>query len=115
MNPTSIPPVHFFRGILRHLRRTTNDTNMNDPLKARPTSVYVKGLYRAARSLESREKAEGLRLMASEYFTLQCSLAERSKLHLLDAGAEMQLSPKELSKRAAARAGLKLPKLHEHF
>jgi hypothetical protein len=38
-------------------------------------------------------------------------LKERARLHELDQGADEKLSPKELSRRAAARAGLQLPVL----
>jgi hypothetical protein len=50
--------------------------------------------------------------MATEYCKLRNDIAERSRLHQLDTGAEMQLSAKELSRRAAARAGLQLPDLY---
>lgn len=43
------------------------------------------------------------------YVQLLRDLAERERLYQLDAGAEQTLSPKELSRRAAARAGLQLP------
>lgn len=57
------------------------------------------------------DELKKLRDLATDYYTLRRDLAERSKLYEMDAGAEEQLSPKELSKRAAARAGLQLPKL----
>lgn len=49
--------------------------------------------------------------LAYEYYTLRNDLAERSRLQQLDRGADVQLSPRELSRRAAARAGLQLPNL----
>ena len=58
------------------------------------------------------EKVEALRKMAFEYYTLREDIAERSRLHELDTGAEVQLSAKEMSRRAAARAGLQLPDLN---
>lgn len=50
--------------------------------------------------------------MAYDFYTLQADLFERARLHELDAGADVKLSPKELSRRAAARAGLQLPNLN---
>jgi len=54
-----------------------------------------------------------LRKIAYDYLNLKQDLTERGRLHDLDAGAEEKLSPKELSRRAAARAGLQLPKIDE--
>jgi len=54
-------------------------------------------------------KAVQLRKMAFDYSKLKQDLKERGRLHELDGGAEIKLSPKELSRRAAARAGLQLP------
>lgn len=59
----------------------------------------------------SPKSATALRTMAYDFYTLQSDLAERARLHELDAGADVKLSPKELSRRAAARAGLQLPNL----
>ena len=58
------------------------------------------------------EKVDALRKMAFEYYTLREDIAERSRLHEMDTGAEVQLSAKEMSRRAAARAGLQLPDLN---
>lgn len=44
---------------------------------------------------------------------LKADLVERARLHEIDAGADTKLSPMELSKRAAARAGLQLPKMDD--
>ena len=51
------------------------------------------------------------RRIAYDFFILRKDLTERARLHELDQGADEKLSPKELSRRAAARAGLQLPKL----
>jgi hypothetical protein len=45
------------------------------------------------------------------YQKLLDDLKERKRLLDLDTGAEQVLTPKELSRRAAARAGLQLPEL----
>jgi hypothetical protein len=58
-------------------------------------------------------QAQHLRKIAYDYLNLKQDLTERGRLHDLDAGAEEKLSPKELSRRAAARAGLQLPKIDE--
>ena len=59
------------------------------------------------------EMATPQRNMAYDFYVLQSDLAERARLHELDAGADVKLSPKELSRRAAARAGLQLPDLDQ--
>ena len=51
------------------------------------------------------------RAMAVQYHNLKLDLKERDRLYKLDTGAEVQLSAKEMSRRAAARAGLQLPEL----
>jgi hypothetical protein len=48
--------------------------------------------------------------MAGTFHQLQLDLAERGRLYSLDTGAELVLTPKEISRRAAARAGLMLPR-----
>jgi len=50
--------------------------------------------------------------LAQDYLNLLADLAERKRIQLLDTGAENKLSPKEMSRRAAARAGLQLPDLN---
>jgi len=50
--------------------------------------------------------------VASNYHQLQRDLAERARLYELDTGAEVVLSPQEMSRRAAARAGLEMPRLN---
>jgi hypothetical protein len=62
--------------------------------------------------MKGPQKTDELQTLAFEYFSLRHDIAERAKLHQLDTGAEEQLSPRELSRRAAARAGLQLPKLN---
>lgn len=47
--------------------------------------------------------------MAETFHSLQQDLVERGRLYRLDASAEAVLSPREVSRRAAARAGLQLP------
>ncbi|KAL3914753.1 MAG: hypothetical protein SGILL_005972 [Bacillariaceae sp.] len=73
---------------------------------------YVLSQYRASAAELHPEKVEALRKMAFEYYTLRVDIAERQRLYDLDASAEVQLSAKEMSRRAAARAGLQLPDLN---
>jgi hypothetical protein len=48
-----------------------------------------------------------------DFHRLRSDLTERARLQEMDTGAEEVLTPKEMSRRAAARAGLQLPKLDE--
>eukprot|EP00560_Eucampia_antarctica_P009638 CAMPEP_0197829070 /NCGR_PEP_ID=MMETSP1437-20131217/5540_1 /TAXON_ID=49252 ORGANISM="Eucampia antarctica, Strain CCMP1452" /NCGR_SAMPLE_ID=MMETSP1437 /ASSEMBLY_ACC=CAM_ASM_001096 /LENGTH=93 /DNA_ID=CAMNT_0043430551 /DNA_START=176 /DNA_END=457 /DNA_ORIENTATION=+ len=64
--------------------------------------------YREAQNLPSKD-TQVLQKMALDFYTLRKDLRERSRLYALDAGVEVKLSPKEMSRRAAARAGLQLP------
>ncbi len=50
-------------------------------------------------------------VVAESYAKLIEDLKERERLLRLDTGAENQLTPKEMSRRAAARSGLLLPEL----
>lgn len=49
------------------------------------------------------------RTLAVQYYNLQLDLKERQRLYQLDRGADEQLSVHEVTRRAAARAGLQLP------
>jgi hypothetical protein len=112
MNPFSIttPPLHVLRGILRSLKVTSDVAGKSSTSST--TRKYIMEQYRASASVPL-EAAEPLRKMAYDYFNLKKDIAERARLHKLDTGAENQLSPMEMSRRAAARAGLKLPDLGE--
>ena len=50
---------------------------------------------------------------ASELYLLRQDIHQRGELYLIDTGADQQLSPHELSRRAAARAGLQLPEQYK--
>ena len=90
--------LHVLRGVLRRLNGDG------------PTRKYVMEQYRLHQSAQG-EQAEALQDLAYNYFALLRDLKERARLHEIDAGAEVKLSPKEMSRRAAARAGLQLPDL----
>ena len=105
---SSRPPLHVLRGILRHLRAPPEAKVTAPPV----TRKYILSQYRASQAATPQERIQQSRVLAEEYCNLQRSIAERAELHKLDKGAEGQLSPKELSRRAAARAGLQLPELN---
>lgn len=50
---------------------------------------------------------------ATELYLLRQDIHQRGELYLMDTGADQQLSPHELSRRAAARAGLQLPEQYK--
>jgi hypothetical protein len=50
---------------------------------------------------------------AMEYYLLRQDIHQRGELYMIDTGADQQLSPHELSRRAAARAGLQLPEQYK--
>ena len=109
-------PIHVFRGILRHLK-----TELPPELarKATPEGVsatatrdFVIQQYRVSQHISTQEEITELRQLAADYLALRNDLKERARLYELDSGAESVLSPKEMSRRAAARAGLQLPDLN---
>ena len=116
---SKIPAKHVLRGILRRLK-----VNKSDLPKAQQeeraggssaTMNYVLERYRADREGVNNSddtRNQELRKMAYEYMILRQDIDERCRLQKLDTGAENQLTPKEMSRRAAARAGLELPKLN---
>mmetsp|Transcript_10238 Transcript_10238/g.12301 ORF Transcript_10238/g.12301 Transcript_10238/m.12301 type:complete len:112 (-) Transcript_10238:58-393(-) len=106
MTASKTAPIHVLRSILRHLK-TSPDINVESH---KVTRAYVMEQYRSSVSI-SEDRATVLRKLAYDYSQLQKDLAERARLHDLDTGADNKLTPKELSRRAAARAGLQLPKL----
>ena len=127
MSAATTPPLHVLRGILRHMKKTvalqttngaaattatasspqsTNNSSSNElSLRQHVISQYKQSIT------ATPQQAEHLRKIAYDYLNLKNDLAERGRLHELDAGADTQLSGMELSRRAAARAGLQLPKL----
>lgn len=68
--------------------------------------------YRQDQHVSDVSRRTLLRQTALNYYHMKQDLVERARLYKLDTGAEVQLSGKELSRRAAARAGLQLPKLN---
>eukprot|EP00585_Thalassiosira_rotula_P012313 CAMPEP_0196132918 /NCGR_PEP_ID=MMETSP0910-20130528/2349_1 /TAXON_ID=49265 /ORGANISM="Thalassiosira rotula, Strain GSO102" /LENGTH=132 /DNA_ID=CAMNT_0041392573 /DNA_START=87 /DNA_END=485 /DNA_ORIENTATION=+ len=128
MTAASTPPLHILRGILRLTKSAqpkpvsaaptaaSAATTTLSPASSQPTNneitlrQHIISQYRESRSLPPH-KAKTQRKIAYDYYILKQDLVERGRLHDLDQGADEKLSPKELSRRAAARAGLQLPKL----
>ena len=132
MTAAATPPLHVLRGILRHIKTkpSTETNNFNAATSATASSSsstsvaqpqdssqqslqqHILSQYRASKSIPP-PKATALRNVAYDYWMLKKDLVERARLHEMDAGADEKLSPRELSRRSAARAGLQLPKMDE--
>lgn len=129
---TNTPALHVLRSILRNVRSTPKQSFPKESNSTAATSTHISSshdggapivrstrnpleehvlnLYRASKDLSPTSAAAlSKRKMAYNFHVLKRDLKERGRLHELDGGAEIKLSPKELSRRAAARAGLQLP------
>ena len=107
-------PLHVLRGLLRTLKRDLPaDLAKKAPSLSTvpPTRAFVLQQYRASRHVDCPQETAHLRQLAADFLQLQKDLLERKRLYELDAGAEAILTPKEMSRRAAARAGLQIPEL----
>mmetsp|Transcript_34218 Transcript_34218/g.50428 ORF Transcript_34218/g.50428 Transcript_34218/m.50428 type:complete len:127 (-) Transcript_34218:247-627(-) len=121
MTAASTPPIHVLRGILRHIKKTAPSSSttaaaatssQSDSGNELSLHQHVISQYRQSISA-TPQQAQHLRKVAYDYLNLKKDLTERGRLHELDSGADMKLSPRELSRRAAARAGLQLPVMDE--
>ena len=118
MTAATIPPIHVLRGILRHIKKTAAVEAATSSLQSTSSGnelslhQHVISQYRQSISA-TPQQAQHLRKIAYDYLNLKQDLTERGRLHELDAGADVKLSPHELSRRAAARAGLQLPKMDD--
>ena len=106
---TKTPPIHVLRGILRRLKVKCDMVDVDSESQTRK---FILEQYRANQSISCTATLEDLRKLAYDYYMLKVDIGERERLQKLDTGAEVQLSPKEMSRRAAARAGLQLPNLN---
>lgn len=123
--------IKVLRGILRLLRTpplshtlssgtggsgsattTTSSSTRNIPAPPAFTRKYVLKEYRKHSNEQDPRQRQKLQRIANNFLSLHTDLKERHRLYQLDTGAEVVLSGKELSRRAAARAGLQLPKLN---
>mmetsp|Transcript_10681 Transcript_10681/g.12384 ORF Transcript_10681/g.12384 Transcript_10681/m.12384 type:complete len:102 (-) Transcript_10681:208-513(-) len=90
--------------------KSSSSSSSSKPITVHPLHKHVIAQYKASQNLPSNDnQAKTLRKMAYDVFILKQDLKERGRLHEIDGGAEIKLTPKELSMRAAARAGLQLP------
>ena len=64
-------------------------------------------------SSSSKNSNSNPRLVLQRFHELQKDLHARAELYAIDTGAENQLDAREMSRRAAARAGLQLPILRD--
>ena len=132
LSASSTPPLHVLRGILRHIKSSPSHKALAaaPPSTSLPASTaaaeggrtsgqdmsevtlrdYVLAEYRKNVSVPPQREVM-LRRIAYDYLVLKDDLTERARLHELDGGADTKLSPAELTRRAAARAGLQVPKL----
>jgi hypothetical protein len=115
---SSRQPRHILRSILRLvktpplpkellLKHSANQAQYNNNVRSLLLREYRSQQAMTENSKETKTK-DTTRLMM-RYQEMLSNLNERQKLYDLDQGAEEQFSPKELSRRAAARAGLQLP------
>ncbi|CAB9526379.1 expressed unknown protein [Seminavis robusta] len=110
---SSTKPIHVLRGLLRHMDRTLpQEIAAKGPSSSTiPARSFVLQQYRASQQVSCPDETAQLRQLASDFLQLHRDLKERDRLYELDAGVESVLTPKEMSRRAAARAGLQLPDL----
>ena len=128
MSAATTPPLHVLRGILRCIKTSPSSAlsaSASSAISPAASTVatnnnqltihqHIITQYRESKSLPPKE-ATRQRQIAYHYYILKQDLTERARLHELDQGADEKLSPKELSRRAAARAGLQLPKMDSGF
>jgi len=109
--------IHVLRGILRHLKVTLPEAVANKKSAATTTTTrqFVLEEYRAHRSMTDKEETARKQQLALDYLHLQQDLKQRIVLYELDAGAENVLTPIEMSRRSAARAGLQMPDLYPNL
>lgn len=131
---TATKPLHVLRSLLRHLKTDLPTDSAASMLSSRvgsasttagaaaaaaatgsPTQAFVLQQYRASQSIESSEETSRLRQLASDFLALQGDIKAREHLYSLDVSAENKFTPKEMSRRAAARAGLQLPEPNPDF
>ena len=117
-------PHHVMRGILRLLKSPPLPKELLRKEEGATSSTTAVGRYNAVQQFVLEQyrqhqhdlptSAESVlrRQNALNYYHMKCDLVERGRLYKLDTGAEVQLSGTEMSRRAAARAGLQLPKLN---
>lgn len=105
-------PLHTVRNLLRLLKtpplpQELANKQITPPPRLNPCQEYV--LKQTRQKEDHPEAAKKTLLLSQNYQRLLQDLAERNRLYALDTGAEEILTAHEISRRAAARVGLKLP------
>jgi hypothetical protein len=107
---SNVTSIRLVRKIVRKLR--TNVALLGEGRSAdssiKTTRQFIFAKTRNSVS-ESSSKSDSLLKLGENYAKLLEDLKERERLLRLDTGVENKLSPKEMSRRAAARSGLLLP------
>ena len=107
-------PLHVLRGLLRVSKSPPLPKEMlkRGPQES-PNAIqrFVMAQYRQNQSQPCEKTRALLNQTAINYLEMKKDLLERARLYKLDTGAEVQLGGAEMSRRAAARSGLQLPKL----
>lgn len=111
MSPTT--PRHVLRSILHRLKNRVDLVGGDSSSSTTRRFVLERSRRAAAADIDSQLPSSSLHALAQSYATLLADLKERERLYRLDTGAENQLTPKEMSRRAAARSGLLLPELNQ--
>jgi hypothetical protein len=132
-------PIHVLRGIYRLLKTPNLSESLTENAiskglvqagskrRSNASTAYLMQQYRLSLAATTASGGGGsssnkagdhtvseLRQRALDFYNLKADLAKRAELLKLDTGADQVLTPRELSRRAAARAGLQLPELVEH-
>mmetsp|Transcript_15866 Transcript_15866/g.22597 ORF Transcript_15866/g.22597 Transcript_15866/m.22597 type:complete len:122 (-) Transcript_15866:80-445(-) len=109
--------LNSIRSILRQLKSETslNPLTTSNGADSIGNKFDISTNFMAQCKIEQKASPNRARLlckMVKDLDILNKELKERAGLYELDGGAENKLSPKELSRRAAARAGLELPETY---
>lgn len=136
------PAMHISKEIIQNNKNTTNTTKAsvieaasttttgNNKSRSNASTKFLIQQYRIAASVSSsptdntstttptqvshsNQHLLQQHRMAMEYYLLRQDIHQRGELYMIDTGADQQLSPHELSRRAAARAGLQLPEQYK--
>lgn len=97
-------PIHTLRSLLR----LTKTPALPKELLRKQQSPPLENTVQTFLLQQFKQNTASYRLLET-YHQLQKDIAERGRLYELDTGAEVVLSPKELTRRAAARVGLDVP------
>lgn len=113
-------PIHVLRGILRlskspQLPQELVRKGLTTPGFPNALQRFVLQRYRQHQEESCEQTRTVLHETALNYYHMKCDLVERGRLYKLDGGAETIVGGSEMSRRAAAKVGLQLPKLNPEF